>query len=245
MGYGFNNNPTTSYCRRGDLPGSFEECRALEESKRANWTGKIAHNTYLERLGATHYGIRFHRTIVVEFFCDGTTRLDTGGWQTVTTRDRINRCGIRMGQAGGITSISWGGQEWTYLDGMILKADGSVLYPTTVDVPPHPDECRRARRRLLRKRLVYPLENRQSNFLPNGNATWEAELSEPWAPCEPPACLADRPVFNHERMQERGDADRRAPEFAEPLAPLPEWFDKVDQLVAEVVGDSVDPEEDE
>lgn len=55
---------------------------------------KVGNNTYLERRTDQH-GVRWidlvlHRTAVVTYSEDGLVRLDTGGWLTVTTKDRIN-----------------------------------------------------------------------------------------------------------------------------------------------------------
>jgi hypothetical protein len=57
---------------------------------------KIAHNTKLERLDAERLdaeriGVRLHSTVVVEFRSDGTTRLDSNGFRTATTKERLNR----------------------------------------------------------------------------------------------------------------------------------------------------------
>lgn len=35
-------------------------------------------------------GIKLHQTVVVKFYKDGRVQLNSGGWQTVTTRERIN-----------------------------------------------------------------------------------------------------------------------------------------------------------
>lgn len=53
---------------------------------------KLENNTYLERrdLDST-IAVRLHSTDVITFHSDGRVVLDSGGWWTVTTRDRINR----------------------------------------------------------------------------------------------------------------------------------------------------------
>ena len=51
---------------------------------------KLCHNTYAERLGADAIGIRLHQTHVVTLTLNRLT-LNTGGWDTVTTKDRINK----------------------------------------------------------------------------------------------------------------------------------------------------------
>lgn len=51
---------------------------------------KVGNNTYLERLPGGCFGVRLHNTVVVRIFPTGVYSLHTGGWQTVTTKDRIN-----------------------------------------------------------------------------------------------------------------------------------------------------------
>jgi hypothetical protein len=50
---------------------------------------KVANNTYLERRDEQTIALRLHATDVVTFR-PGTITLDSGGWRTVTTKNRIN-----------------------------------------------------------------------------------------------------------------------------------------------------------
>lgn len=50
----------------------------------------IANNTRVVTTGSG-VGIKFHSTVVVEYRPDNTIALNTGGWRTVTTRQRINK----------------------------------------------------------------------------------------------------------------------------------------------------------
>ncbi len=64
--------------------------------KREWWRNSrpIANNTRLEMRGNTYgddIAVRLHGTDVVTYHADGTITLNTGGYWTVTTRDRINR----------------------------------------------------------------------------------------------------------------------------------------------------------
>ena len=52
---------------------------------------KVANNTWLERRGHGYIALRLHATNVAEFFDDGSVVLNSGGWRTMTTKDRINR----------------------------------------------------------------------------------------------------------------------------------------------------------
>jgi hypothetical protein len=72
---------------------------------------KLGNNTYLERVTERVYedgkmpqertviAVRLHNTQIVRFYEDGTKSLHTGGWQTVTTKDRLNEfCGNKIFQ---------------------------------------------------------------------------------------------------------------------------------------------------
>ena len=50
---------------------------------------KIGNNTYLRRRDAATIGLQYHATDVVTFTPSGLT-LTSGGWRTVTTKERIN-----------------------------------------------------------------------------------------------------------------------------------------------------------
>lgn len=89
------------------IPTTFEEAAAfLAEEDEV----PLAHNTDLLVLDTLDtpartidvIGVRLHSTVVVEMHRDGSYVLDSGGWQTVTTRDRMNRFtppGVRVWQA--------------------------------------------------------------------------------------------------------------------------------------------------
>ena len=52
---------------------------------------KLKNNTYLEMHPEENYiAVRLHATDVVRYFSDGRVQLNSGGWQTVTTKDRLN-----------------------------------------------------------------------------------------------------------------------------------------------------------
>lgn len=63
---------------------------------------RIGHNTYLVRndgFDPPAVSIRLHSTYIVTFYADGGMRLNSGGWQSATTKNRMNavlpqRCGV-------------------------------------------------------------------------------------------------------------------------------------------------------
>jgi hypothetical protein len=69
-------------------PTTFNQAGAILGNRRGI---KIAHNTRLLRISETEIGVKLHDTFVVRFTKDGRTILNTGGWESVTTKERINR----------------------------------------------------------------------------------------------------------------------------------------------------------
>lgn len=51
---------------------------------------KLQNNTYLERCGEGEIAVKLHSTRVLVFYRDGRVRVAMGGWNTMTTKDRIN-----------------------------------------------------------------------------------------------------------------------------------------------------------
>jgi len=122
---------------------------------------KVGNNTYLVRRGED-IAVRLHYTDILTFYRDGRIKINSGGWQTVTTRDRWNQYlpGAWNIQGDRGTYYLYNGEKrWGYRDGMIIHPDGTVT-----DYAPESDEERNRRlRRLINKhaRLVadsLPLE---------------------------------------------------------------------------------------
>ena len=92
---------------------------------------KVANNTYVEVLEDGIIGVRLHKTHVVTAYESGEFVLDTGGWLTITTRDRINRFSpVRMWSDRGVQWVSLGARESVrYFDGIRFNNDGLVLNP--------------------------------------------------------------------------------------------------------------------
>jgi len=114
--------------------------------------GKLAHSTFIRHRegadGSMIYAVTLHGTPVVEFLPNGNVLLDTGGWQTFTTRDRMNRCGVCIGMRSGIAYVRHHGREYLYADGMILRKRGGVSYTRKKAVGSVADAIRRRRRAL-------------------------------------------------------------------------------------------------
>jgi hypothetical protein len=80
--------------------------------------------------------IRLHRTDVVTHRADGCCVLNSGGWQTVTTKDRINSygpAGVRVFQRKHEWFICKAG-DWDnavpFEDGVVITPGGELLFPS-------------------------------------------------------------------------------------------------------------------
>lgn len=89
------------------------------------WIGKpLYRNTRLENRG-DDYAIRLHATDVVTIHADGTYTLNTGGWRTRTTKERINEYApVRAYQLRGKWYI---GAGVPFYDGMRVDAHGREI----------------------------------------------------------------------------------------------------------------------
>jgi len=96
---------------------------------------KLENNTYLERRYTGAIAVRLHSTDVLTFFPDGRIEVNTGGWHTVTTRDRIN-CYLprpwSVGSERGTTVLykSEAGYHWnpvaTVDNSLTIPPDGTI-----------------------------------------------------------------------------------------------------------------------
>lgn len=83
---------------------------------------KLENNTYLEKRGDS-IAVKLHKTDVVTLNPDGSSVYSSGGWRTVTTKDRINTYGdISISQVKGQWIVN---NTHLFADGM--KLDGGVI----------------------------------------------------------------------------------------------------------------------
>lgn len=90
---------------------------------------KVANNTWAERRDDM-IAIRLHSTDVATFAPDGTITLDSGGWLTATTKDRIHDAlpgGWRVWQERGRWYVSGNGHTYAYADGMTVNPDTGLV----------------------------------------------------------------------------------------------------------------------
>jgi len=131
-------------------PRTYEAADELLQGRCAQ-RRKIGNNTWLERRGAD-IAVRLHDTDVVTYHDDGSITLDTGGWFTVTTKDRMNCCtpfsiGSKRGEWYVVNDLDWDNPT-PYRDGMTWLGDHWDGVPTPDEV-----EAERARRNALRKEI--------------------------------------------------------------------------------------------
>lgn len=90
---------------------------------------KVDHNTYLQTREGGKIALRLHATDIVTYNPDGSMTLATGGWQTVTTKDRLNnalRPFAYISQSRGVWSIDVRGETYRFQSGMTIYPDGRV-----------------------------------------------------------------------------------------------------------------------
>jgi hypothetical protein len=96
---------------------------AASERLGARDSRKVGANTYLQRRDTgQEIALKLHKTDVVTFQPDGGIRLDSGGWTTSTTKDRMSWV-IPISQDKGRWFVM---RDIPYADGMVVYPDGST-----------------------------------------------------------------------------------------------------------------------
>jgi hypothetical protein len=110
-----------------DAIRSYEQAKTFWDTRRKR---KLGNNTYLVETGEG-IGVRLHTTVVVEFTPDRAI-LNSGGWKTSTTKDRIDAympIGHLLWQDGGVWFVGKGYEDpepVVFADGMYLQTQASV-----------------------------------------------------------------------------------------------------------------------
>lgn len=99
------------------------EAITMVRGKRNANRRKVGNNTYAEILHDNSVGIMLHSTYVVKIHPDNTYTLQTGGWQTITTKDRINQYSpVRVYQRNYEWFVRLNGKEYPFMEGMVVQA---------------------------------------------------------------------------------------------------------------------------
>lgn len=124
---------------------------------------KLANNTYAKRRYSGQIAIRLHATDILTFHEEGRIDVSTGGWDTITTRSRMNdylpgpwRVG---GHRGSTLLYKMEPQAWTPVTvicrSLTIEADGSVTGGDSVEELFETIRQEDNRRKSLRNRLKY------------------------------------------------------------------------------------------
>ena len=98
------------------------EITKIVRGKRNAKRRKVGNNTYAEILHDDTVAIRLHNTDVVKINPNGTYTLNSGGWQTVTTKDRINQYSpVKVYQRKFEWFVNINDKEYPFMDGMVVS----------------------------------------------------------------------------------------------------------------------------
>lgn len=101
---------------------NYAEAVKMVRGKTNRNTRKVGNNTYAEILPDNSVGIMLHSTYVVKIHSDDTYTLQTGGWQTVTTKDRINQYSpVKVYQRKYEWFVKLNGKEYPFMEGMVVQ----------------------------------------------------------------------------------------------------------------------------
>lgn len=100
---------------------------------------KIGNNTYIERRGED-FAVRLHNTDILTIRPDNSFVVDTDGWLTVTTKDRLNTFaprGVQFYSERGQWQVHFGnwqdGRKQPYADGMVIYPSSEGGWTTDPD----------------------------------------------------------------------------------------------------------------
>jgi hypothetical protein len=116
--------------RSNQMAKSYSDLKAFIAKGRNKTERRIANNTLVIDKG-THVAIRLHNTDIVEVYPDGTYVLDSGGWHTVTTKQRINTFAPVNLYQKDWTWYLWPG-DTLFEDGIRVNSSGKVLDGRTI-----------------------------------------------------------------------------------------------------------------
>lgn len=109
-----------------------EAARALAGG-RSKTDRPVGNNTRLQRRSETSIALRYHYTDIVVYHLDERVELNSGGWRTYTTKERLNiYTPVMVYQTDGewyVRSGPWGDDSAStivFADGMVWHPDGTI-----------------------------------------------------------------------------------------------------------------------
>ena len=106
---------------------SYQDARTFAETGRSKGDRPIANNTRVQVKENGDVAVRLHSTDVVTYHPDGSVTLNSGGWRTYTTKDRINSLSpVRVWSEGGLWEVHTDTDSARFFDGITVAPDGSL-----------------------------------------------------------------------------------------------------------------------
>ena len=131
-----------------------QACEKLGRMKDGSFrpSRKIDYHTYLKLRERGVIAVLLHSTDIVKFYPDGTIVYNSGGWKTVTTRDRMNKFGpLSVWSDRGVWYVSnvstWEGRDrHTFADGLAYRPETGEFK----NVGPDPKKTIELRKRVVK-----------------------------------------------------------------------------------------------
>lgn len=125
--------PNAGAKSRYSIHSYFSAQTAYHDAHRGRGKGKIANNTWIETNveGGGGYSIILHRTPIVTYHPDGGITLRTGGFETVTTKARMNEVlpqYVRVSQEAREWYVYVHGERRKFFDGMRIETGATTSH---------------------------------------------------------------------------------------------------------------------
>lgn len=153
---------------------NLQKCNSYEDAERIlgnRSKKKIGHNTWLQKTDESIEAI-YHETAVVVYEKDGTIWANTGGWHTVTTKDRLNQLlpNTQVYSKSGIWYIN--GER--FFDGVQVDCYGKVLNPLPEKDQSEVDDFNKKTTKEIKKFVANYMDELVLNGLPmpSGGDCW-------------------------------------------------------------------------
>lgn len=86
---------------------------------------KLGRNTYLQRRGK-NIAVMLHKTDIATYMPSGSVTLNTDGWRTLTTSDRLRGLGHQVYTTKGVWFLHGYGEPVKFKDGLTISKNGRI-----------------------------------------------------------------------------------------------------------------------